>query len=72
VADRIRSELGIEVEILRGRLGELSFWVDGRKVARKGWFSSPSDEDYLSAVREAIGKNFPLRAGAESGIIDTR
>lgn len=54
MAARVREETGIEVELLRGWLGELTFWVDGRKVARKGLFSSPDDEFFVAAIRKGL------------------
>lgn len=54
MAELVRNELGQEAEVVRGRLGELTVWVDGRRVFRKGWFSSPPDSSFLSAVREAV------------------
>jgi hypothetical protein len=46
-------EDGIAARLERGRWGELSVWVDGERVARKGWFSSPSDKDFVAAVQGA-------------------
>lgn len=62
MADRVRGELGIEAELVRGWLGELTVWVDGRKVFRKGWLSSPPDERYVASVREALGTGCPPAA----------
>lgn len=50
----IREELGIEAEMKKGGLGELSISVNGVKVSKKGWFSSPSEREMLDAAREAI------------------
>lgn len=50
----IKQELGIEAELVKGGMGELSVSVNGEKVAKKGWFTSPSEQKMLNAVREAI------------------
>lgn len=54
MAELVREELGQEAEVVRGRLGELTVWVDGRRVFRKGWFSSPPDRSFVSAIQEAV------------------
>jgi len=54
VAGLIKQEMGVEVALQRGWLGELSVWVDGRKVARKGWLSTPDDEFFVSAIRRGL------------------
>jgi len=50
----IKQEFGIEAEIKKGGPGELSVSVNGEKVAKKGWFSSPSEQEMLDTVREAV------------------
>jgi hypothetical protein len=53
VADALRKEPGVEVELANGRRGEFTVLVDGRVVARKGLIFKPSVEKVLKAVREA-------------------
>jgi hypothetical protein len=54
VADALRKEPGVEVEVVDGRRGELTVQVNGRTVARKLLFLfKPSVEKVLKAVREA-------------------
>jgi hypothetical protein len=54
VADALRKEPGVEVEVVDGRRGELTLQVDGRTVAKKFlFFFNPSVEKVLKAVREA-------------------
>jgi hypothetical protein len=53
VADALRREPGVEVEVVNGNRGELTVQVDGRTVARKLLFFKPSVEKVLKAVREA-------------------
>jgi len=55
VAERIKRELGVEAELIKGGMGELSISVNGKKVAKKGWFTSPSEQEFVDAAREAIG-----------------
>ena len=50
----IKQEFGIEAELVTGGAGELSVSVNGVKVTKKGWFSSPSEQQMLDAVREAV------------------
>lgn len=54
MAALVREGLGYEVEIVSGRLGELSAWVDGRRVARRGWLKAPSDDFYFAAIEAAL------------------
>jgi hypothetical protein len=53
VADALRKEPGVEVELVNGGRGELTVLVDGRVVARKLLVFKPSVEKVLKAVREA-------------------
>jgi hypothetical protein len=54
VADALRKEPGVEVEVVDGSRGELTVLVDGRVVARKRLVFKPSVEKVLKAVREAM------------------
>jgi hypothetical protein len=54
VADALRKEPGVELEVVNGKRGELTVEVDGRTVAKKTlFFFKPSVEKVLKAVREA-------------------
>jgi hypothetical protein len=53
VADALRKEPGVEVEVVNGNRGELSVQVDGKTVAKKVLFFKPSVEKVVKAVREA-------------------
>jgi len=50
----LRSELGVEAELVKGRGGIFVVSVDGRMVARKTLDGFPSPEDCLEAVRAAL------------------
>jgi hypothetical protein len=54
VAAALRAEDGLEVEMRWGGLGELSVWLDGRRVvaANRFWFTS--SRDVLGRVRAAL------------------
>jgi len=54
VAEQIKLTFDIEAELVKGGMGELSVLVNGERVAKKGWFTTPSDEQILHAVGEAI------------------
>ncbi len=56
MADALRKEPGVEVEVVNGNRGELTVQVDGRTVAKKVLFFKPSVEKVLNAVR-AAGSN---------------
>jgi hypothetical protein len=54
VAERLRSELGIEVNLTHGKTGEFSVLVAERVVGKKHWFRFPQDEAIVTAVRDAL------------------
>jgi hypothetical protein len=54
VAALIKRETGVEAQLVRGRIGEFSVWVDERRVAQKHWLRLPQDEQVLAAVRDAL------------------
>jgi hypothetical protein len=53
LAAALKQEPGVELEIVDGKRGELTVLVDGREVAKKGFFTKPSAEKVLAAVRKA-------------------
>ena len=53
MADALRKEPGLEVQLVEGNRGEFTVQVDGRVVAKKGLIFKPSVEKVLKAVREA-------------------
>jgi hypothetical protein len=53
VADALRKESGVEVELADGKRGEFTVLVDGQAVARKVLIFKPSVEKVVKAVREA-------------------
>lgn len=53
MADALRHEPGVEVELVDGNRGELTVLVDGHVVAKKGLFLKPSVEQVVKAVRKA-------------------
>jgi hypothetical protein len=53
VADELRKEPGVEVELVDGNRGELTVLVDGKSVAKKGLFFKPSVDKVVKAVRDA-------------------
>jgi hypothetical protein len=52
VADALRKESGVEVQLVNGNRGEFTVLLDGRVVAKKGLIFKPSVEKILKAVRE--------------------
>jgi len=57
VADELRKEPGVEVEVVNGRRGELSVAVDGEVVAKKFLMFKPSIEKVMKAVHDAQAKH---------------
>jgi hypothetical protein len=51
VADALRNEPGVAVEVVDGHRGEFTVMVDGQVVAKKGLIFKPSVEKVLNAVR---------------------
>jgi hypothetical protein len=51
----LKKELGVEVDIVGGKTGEFTVWVDDNLVAAKGWIRFPSDQKVLEGVRAALG-----------------
>jgi hypothetical protein len=54
VAALLKKELGVDVETIGGKTGEFSISVDGKVVAKKGWFKFPTDTTVLEAVRKEL------------------
>ena len=52
MADALRQEPGVQVELVKGQKGEFTVSVDGRTVAQKG-DAMPSGDEVLAAVRQA-------------------
>ncbi len=54
MADLLKSELGVETDLVAGDRGEFTVWVGETLVAKKGWLGFPADEKILASVREAL------------------
>ncbi len=58
MASKIRRELGVEVEMVRGRYGEYKILVDGRSVIEAGLLSTmgilPSGRKVVEVVRDHL------------------
>jgi len=54
VAALLKGEIGIEPQLVQGRMGEFSVWLDGMLIVKKGWLKLPPDERVLKAVRNAL------------------
>jgi len=55
VADFIKNESGIEVEIdSGGKIGEFTVWVDGKLVAKKDMLKFPDKKKILAAVQQEL------------------
>lgn len=55
MAALIKQEMGADADVEPGGRGELSVWVDGRKVADKTHRGFPADAELLKNVRDALG-----------------
>ena len=56
MAALIKQDAGVESDLEVGGRGELSVWVDGRKVAEKTSRGFPADTDVLHSVNTALAK----------------
>lgn len=54
MAALIKQELSIDAALEVGGRGELSVWVNDRKVAQKDHTGFPSDAVVMAAVREVL------------------
>jgi predicted Rdx family selenoprotein len=54
VAALIKQDSGMEADLEPGGRGELSVWVDGKKVADKTMRGFPADADLLKHVNDAL------------------
>lgn len=54
MAELIKSEIGVEPELVEGERGEFTVWVGDQLVAKKGWIKFPPDQKVLAAVRQAM------------------
>ncbi len=52
MADALRKEPGVEVELVDGNRGEFTVLVDGQEVAKKGLLFKPSVDKVVKAVKE--------------------
>jgi hypothetical protein len=56
VAARLKEEDGVEVETVRGGLGELSVSINDRKVVDTNRFWYPTPSGFLKKVRAALAE----------------
>ena len=68
MAAEIKDVLGLDAKLEVGRPGEFTVWVDGEKVAEKGWFSFPGPRDVVRLVRLAQA----AAAERDAGKVPTR
>jgi hypothetical protein len=54
VAALIKQDAGVDSDLEPGGRGELSVWVDSKKVAEKTMRGFPDDKDVLQSVRAAL------------------
>jgi selenoprotein W-related protein len=53
VADALRAQLGVDVQLIRGARGVFDVKVDGALVASKQSGGFPGDDEVVAAVRAA-------------------
>lgn len=54
MAALIKQDAGADADLEPGGRGELSIWVDGRKLAEKSMRGFPADADVLKLVKDAL------------------
>ena len=64
MADLLKNELGIEVELQQGNPGEFTVLVNDEVIAKKGFLMLPSDQKIITAVRQALDGVAPPGAPA--------
>ena len=63
MAALIKQDSGADADLEPGGRGELSVWVDGRKVADKTMRGFPADAEVLTAVKAALDPRGILNPG---------
>jgi hypothetical protein len=61
VAALIKQDSGMDADLEPGSRGELSVWVDGKKVAEKTIRGFPGDAVVVKAVKDALEPASPKR-----------
>jgi hypothetical protein len=56
VAAELKKEGGVEVEVVRGGLGELSVLIDEQQVVKTNRFWYPTSGSVLKKVRDALAE----------------
>ena len=59
MAELIKTELEIEVELQEGKPGEFTVLVNDEVIAKKGFLMLPSDQKVITAVRQALNGGAP-------------
>ena len=59
MAALIKQDTGADASLEPGGRGELSVWVDGKKVADKTMRGFPADAELLKNVKDALGPATP-------------
>ena len=54
MAALIKQESGADADLEPGGRGELSVWVDGKKIVEKSLRGLPADADLVAAVKAAL------------------
>jgi hypothetical protein len=52
VAAVLKKETGLDPELVEGRRGEFTVWIDDELIAQKSALGFPSEDDVLEAVRK--------------------
>ena len=61
MAALIKHDAGADADLEPGSRGELSVWVDGKKVVEKTMRGFPGDADVLKAVKAVLQSAAPKR-----------
>ena len=54
MAALLQEELGLDAALIPGDRGELSIWVNGKKVAEKTLLGFPDEREIVHAVEDAL------------------
>jgi hypothetical protein len=56
VAALITGKTGIVPELIEGKRGEFTIWLDDREIAGKRGYQFPADADVLAALERALAE----------------
>jgi hypothetical protein len=53
-AEALKEQLQIDAELVEGKRGEFSIWVDDKRITRRVLFFFPNEEKIVAGVKAAL------------------